>query len=40
MVIDTIRVCYCVLTGRRHPPPSETPYEPREAGLMPKPLSL
>ncbi|MFZ0693985.1 MAG: carbon starvation CstA family protein [Alphaproteobacteria bacterium] len=40
MVIDTVRVCYCVRTGRRHPPLSETPYEPREAGLMPKPLSL
>jgi carbon starvation protein len=42
MVADTARVCYCVFTGRRHPPLSETPYEPKrgEAELLPEPISL
>jgi carbon starvation protein len=42
MVIDTARVCYCVFTGRRHPPLSETPYEPKRGGaeLLPEPISL
>jgi len=42
MVADTARVCYCVLTGRRHPPLSETPYEPKrgEAEILPEPISL
>jgi carbon starvation protein len=42
MVIDTVRVCACVLTGRRHPPLSETPYVPKrgEAEILPEPISL
>ena len=42
MVVDTARVCTCVLTGRRHPPLSETPYEPRRGGaeILPEPISL
>ncbi len=29
LVFETVRVCFCALTGRRHPPPSESPYLPR-----------
>lgn len=28
MVVDTVRVCYRVITGRHYPPSSETPYQP------------
>ena len=29
LVIETLRVCHAVLTGRRHPPLTETPHLPR-----------
>jgi carbon starvation protein len=28
LVLDTLRVCYCAVTGRRHPPLTETPHVP------------
>jgi carbon starvation protein len=31
LVIETLRVCHAVLTGRRHPPLTETPHLPRRA---------
>ncbi|MGB8275456.1 MAG: carbon starvation CstA family protein, partial [Alphaproteobacteria bacterium] len=42
MIVDTGRVCYCVLAGRKHPPLSETPYAPKieAAQMLPEPLSL
>ena len=42
MVIDMARVCTCVITGRRHPPLSETPYEPKRGAEhpLPEPISL
>jgi carbon starvation protein len=42
MIVDTSRVCYCVLAGRKHPPLSETPYLPKAeaAEMLPEPVSL
>lgn len=31
LVIETVRVCYCAVTGRRHPPLAESPYVPARA---------
>jgi carbon starvation protein len=28
LVLETLRVCYCAVTGRRHPPLTETPHVP------------
>ncbi len=42
MVFDTVRVCRRVLTGRAHPPLTETPYVPRrgDAERLPAPIQL
>ncbi len=31
LVLETVRVCYCGVTGRRHPPLAESPYVARRA---------
>jgi carbon starvation protein len=33
MVLETVRICFCVWSGRRHPPSSETPHRPSKLTL-------